>query len=307
MLTPGLVIALALGADWVLGEIRRGHPLVGFGALAARLERIWNRRERRPRARRIRGVIAVLVLVAPPAAAGGWLAASAPLGDVLALVLLYLTLGLRSLCTHAGRVARALASGETEAARAAVGAMVSRDVSRLSPRRMAAAAIESTLENGADAVFASLFWFLVAGVPGVVVHRLVNTLDAMWGDRTARLAEFGWFVARLDDVLNWIPARLTAMTYALVSGHPRRALACARRQGRLTGSPNAGVVMAAGAGALVVRVGGSGVYHGQFRWRPRFGVGAPPSAAAIDRSVRLLQRGALVWTAAVLLVELALA
>ncbi len=307
MLTPGLIIALALAADWALGEIRRGHPLVGFGWIAERLERAWNRRDRSPRMRRLLGAVAAFVLVAPVAAGGGWLAASAPLGDVFTLALLYLALGLRSMCVHAGRVARALAAGESEAARAAVGAMVSRDVARLSPRGMAAAAIESTLENGADAVFATLFWFLVAGVPGVVVHRLVNTLDAMWGYRTARFADFGWCVARLDDLLNWIPARLTALTYALVSGSPGRALACARRQGRRTASPNAGVVMAAGAGALAVRIGGSGVYHGQFRWRPRFGVGAPPSAAAIDRAVRLLQSATLVWTVAVLLVELALA
>lgn len=303
----GLVIAAALAVDWACGEIRHGHPLVAFGRLAGRLERHCNRRTLPPGVRRGLGLIAVTVLVVPPAAAAGWISLRAPYGAVFDVAVVYLALGLRSLGDHAARVQRALVAGDLDEARAAVGRMVSRDTRHLDERRTAAAVIESVLENGSDAVFAALFWYLVAGVPGVVAYRLVNTLDAMWGYRTRRLAAFGWAAARLDDALNWIPARLTALTYALVSGRPGRALACAWRQGGRTASPNAGLVMAAGAGALGVRVGGPGVYHGSLHWRPRFGVGAAPTPAAIGRTIRLVQGGALVWTAAALLLGLALA
>ena len=306
-MSPGLVIAAALAADWLFGEIRHGHPLVGFGVLAGRAERNLNRRVLPRLLRRCLGVVAVLGLVAPVAWGAWWISANAPYAVLFDVAVVYLALGLRSLGDHGARVERALTQGDLDEARAAVGTMVSRDTRYLDARRTAAAAIESVLENGSDAVFGALFWFLVAGVPGVVAYRLVNTLDAMWGYRTRRLAAFGWAAARLDDVLNWIPARLAALTYALVSGHPRRALACACRQGRRTASPNAGVAMAAGAGALGVRVGGPGVYHGRFQWRPRFGVGEPPTAAVIGRTIRLVQGGALAWTAGALLLGLALA
>jgi len=175
--------------------------------------------------------------------------------------------------------------------------MVSRDVRALDRRGVAAATVESVLENGNDAVFGTLFWFAVAGAPGAVAYRLVNTLDAMWGYRTERLAAFGWAAARLDDVLNWPAARLAALTYGLVGLAPLRALRCAWVQGGRTDSPNAGVVMAAGAGALGVRIGGPGVYHGRRVWRPRFGVGRRPDGAAIGAAVGLVINGALLWTA----------
>jgi len=303
----GLVIAAALGADWLFGEVRHGHPLAGFGRVAGRLERAWNRRGLSPVVRRLLGALAVVLLVAPCAVAVAYLSWRAPRGFLVDIVVLYFAVGLASLTQHARRVQRALEAADTDAARAAVSMMVSRDTSSLDAPGTAAAAIESVLENGADAVFASLFWYAVGGAPAVVLHRLVNTLDAMWGYRTARLDAFGWAAARLDDLLNWVPATLTVATYALVSGHPLRTLACARRQGWRTASPNAGRAMAAGAGAVGVRVGGPGVYHGRLRWRPRFGVGARPTAAAIGRSLRLVHSGALAWTAIALITGFALA
>jgi adenosylcobinamide-phosphate synthase len=298
----GLVVAAALLADALLGEIRRAHPLVGFGRLAGRLERVLNRRRYPGWLRRVLGAAALLLTVAPFVAMAAGLAA-APYGWVFDIAVLYLALGLRSLADHARRVSRALAAGKLEAARVAVGMMVSRDVRALDRRRVAAGAVESVLENGSDAVFGALFWFAVAGAPGVVLYRLVNTLDAMWGYRTRRLAAFGWAAARLDDGLNWPVARLVVLTYAGVSGAPGRALRCAARQGRRTASPNAGRVMAAGAGALGVRLGGPGVYHGRMQWRPRFGVGRPADAGAIDGAVRLVLNGALVWIVIVCLLE----
>lgn len=143
-------------------------------------------------------------------------------------------------------------------------------------------------------MFAALFWFVVAGAPGVVLYRLSNTLDAMWGYRNERFERFGWAAARIDDLLNYIPARLVALTYAVL-GKTRLAMSCWRKQAPLWDSPNAGPVMAAGAGALGVELGGSAIYHGELHERPQLGEGAPADADAIARGWQLVQRGVWLW------------
>ena len=218
------------------------------------------------------------------------------LASLLAAGVLYLTIGHRSLGDHARPVAQALQSGDLDDARAAVGRMVSRDSALLDDRGVAAAATESVLENGNDAVFGALFWFLVFGVPGVVLYRLANTLDAMWGYRTPRFARFGWTAARADDLLNLVPARLTAITYAVL-GRTALALRCWRLQAPGWDSPNAGPVMAAGAGALAVRLGGAAPYGGVWEPRPQLGEGAPADAASITRALRLVRNGVVLWLA----------
>ena len=172
--------------------------------------------------------------------------------------------------------------------------MVSRDTAKMDTRAVAAAAVESVLENGNDAVFGALFWFLVAGAPGVLLFRLSNTLDAMWGYRTPRYLYFGWAAARLDDVLNFVPARLTALTYALI-GKTRSALRCWRLQAPAWDSPNAGPVMAAGAGALELGLGGGAYYHGQWEERPPLGMGSPPNASSIYAALQLVRSGVALW------------
>jgi len=294
LLTAG-GIAAGLILDRLLGEPRRWHPLVGFGRLARRVESQWNDRSR------LRGVLAWALLVLPFTLIAAAVASLPTAGDIAAVLLLYLALGGRSLTEHAGRVAAALEQQDLEGARAAVGCLVSRDTAEMSEPDVARAAAESVLENGSDAVFGALFWFLLAGAPGVVAYRLANTLDAMWGYRTERYRGFGWAAARLDDLLNLIPARLTAASYALV-GATGSALACWRRQGAVWESPNAGPVMAAGAGALQVRLGGPAPYHGAMKARPVLGDGAAAATAAdIRRAVALVRRATLLWAALALL------
>jgi adenosylcobinamide-phosphate synthase len=145
----------------------------------------------------------------------------------------------------------------------------------------------------------------VAGAPGALAYRLANTLDALWGYRSDRYARFGWAAARLDDLLNLLPARLTALAYALV-GDTRRALACWRTQARAWKSPNAGPVMAAGAGALGLRLGGPARYRGKVEERPPLGAGELPTAVDIGRARALIDRALALllgaWLAAALLV-----
>ena len=289
----------AIIMDALLGEPRRLHPLVLFGALAAAVERRFNRNQQGSIAA---GLVAAGLLVVPPVVLAAALAFVLPPMVLLALefLVLYLAIGLRSLADHARAVATPLIHGDLARARTAVGAMVSRDTRALDHQGVAGAASESVLENGADAVFASLFWYLVAGLPGVILHRLVNTLDAMWGYRTPRYLLFGRVVARLDDALNWIPARLTALAYA-ASGRTATALACWFRQAGAWESPNAGPVMAAGAGALGVTLGGAAPYRDGWRERPPLGEGPPPDGATIDAAIVLVRRAVVCWLGVIVL------
>lgn len=287
-----LSVAAALLLDALLGEPKRAHPLVAFGHLADRVELHFNGPQ--GRGWRSHGVTAWCLAVLPLTGLA-WLLSRLPgIGWLVDILLLYLALGLRSLSEHVLPVARALWRNDLAEARRHVGRIVSRDTSALDERGVARAATESVLENGSDAVFAALFWFIVAGAPGVVLYRLSNTLDAMWGYRTARFERFGWAAARIDDLLNYVPARLVALTYALL-GRTGRALRCWRTQAPRWDSPNAGPVMAAGAGALGVELGGGAIYHGELHARPQLGEGHPPQARDIERALDLVWAGVGIW------------
>ena len=307
MLTALLCLGAAL-LDRGLGEPRRQHPLIGFGWLAQRVEAlVYGAPELPARARRERGVIAVILLLVPFTVAAGLLAWLPLIGLAVALGLLYLALGARSLAEHAEAVAAALQAGDLALARRKVAMIVSRDVADLDEEGISRATVESVLENGCDAIFGALFWFVLAGAAGVVLYRLANTLDALWGYRTPRYLDFGWAAARFDDALNWLPARLTALSYALVGPQPARAWRCWQAQAPNWKSPNAGPVMAAGAGALGLALGGPACYHGQWQPRPPLGEGLAPCAEDIGRAVKLVQRTLWLWLAVILVGGLAFA
>ncbi|MBB2495143.1 adenosylcobinamide-phosphate synthase CbiB [Aquipseudomonas ullengensis] len=294
---------LGVALDAWFGEPRRWHPLVGFGNLAQRIEQRLNSGGYGWRSH---GVTGWCMAVLPPVLLVGLLSLSESLGWLVQIAALYFAIGLKSLGQHALPVAQALRLGDLAEARKRVGYMVSRRTAELDSSGVARAGTESVLENGSDAVFAALFWFAVAGAPGVVLYRLSNTLDAMWGYRNERFERFGWAAAKIDDALNYIPARLVALTYALL-GNTRLALRCWRQQAPLWDSPNAGPVMAAGAGALAVSLGGAAVYHGELHERPVLGEGAPAQARDIERALNLVNGGVLVWLVVLLMGSVCLA
>lgn len=297
-LSLGSVLGCLLGCllDALLGEPRRWHPLIGFGRIAGALEQRLNHGGA-AWAQRLRGLLAWSLAVLPAVTLALALAAVLRMHHLrwlLDTLLLYFALGARSLHEHAIAVAHPLSEGRLADARDALARIVSRDTRSLDADGIAAASVESVLENGNDAIFGALFWFALLGGPGALLYRLANTLDACWGYRTPRHLHFGWAAARLDDALNYLPARLTALSYALL-GHGRQALACWRAQAPAWESPNAGPVMAAGAGALGLRVGGPARYHGRVEERPALGCGTPPAARDIARALRLVRHAQWLW------------
>jgi adenosylcobinamide-phosphate synthase len=241
-MSVALLSVAGVALDALLGEPKRNHPLVAFGRYAERIEQRFNSAGRGWRSH---GVTAWFIAVVPLTLLITFFSWLPYIGWLVEVAALYCALGLRSLGEHVEPVAQALRGDDLEEARRRVGYLVSRQTSELDATEVARAATESVLENGSDAVFAAIFWFAVLGAPGVVLYRLSNTLDAMWGYRNERFERFGWAAAKIDDLLNYIPARLVALTYAVL-GKTRLALRCWRTQAPKWDSPNAGPVMAWG-------------------------------------------------------------
>lgn len=294
LMTAGVLL------DALLGEVRRWHPLVGFGRLASLIEKTLNRPSGYAH-----GVVGWLLAVAPLTGAAFLLASYG--GYAVHALLLYFCIGLRSLRDHNVPIADALARGDLPQARWLTSRIVSRDTRTAGEADLAKASTESLLENGNDAVFGTLFWFAVAGGPGAILFRLANTLDAMWGYRNARYLRYGWAAARIDDVLNLIPARLTALSYVLLAptlDDKRRAWHCWRAQAPAWSSPNAGPVMSSGAGALGLSLGGAAVYDGEVEQRPPLGMGQPARSADILRAWSLVRNTTVLWLAVAVLTAL---
>ncbi|SFC79061.1 cobalamin biosynthesis protein [Streptomyces aidingensis] len=292
MPTPSPVacgMALGFCADLIAGDPRRGHPVAGFGRAAAALERLlW-------RDRHTAGALYAALCAGPAVAAGALLehrAATAPLPRALATAAVTWTvLGGTGLAREAGRIAAALEAGRTERARALLPGLCGRDPQALDADAIARAVVESVAENTSDAVVGALVWGAVGGIAGLAGFRAVNTLDAMVGHRSPRHRRFGWAAARLDDAAGLPGARLTALLAALAGPDTPGALRAWGTDARRHPSPNAGVVEAAFAGALGVRLGGTLSYGGRTEHRPVLNApGRAVAAADIGRAVRLSRR-----------------
>ncbi len=283
-LSIAAILFAALVIDAVFGEFGPifrviPHPVALVGGLVGWFDRRLNREQRSETARRARGAVVVVLMVAT-AAAVGWglteLARMFPFGWAIELVAITLLIAQRSLFDHVRAVAHSLDRDGLEGARLAVARIVGRDPKTLDAHGVARAAIESLAENFADGVVAPVFWYLLLGLPGLLVYKTVNTMDSMIGYRTPRHEAFGMVAARLDDVLNYVPARIAAVMIVVASlfvprGQPVSALRVMARDGGKHRSPNAGWPEAAMAGAIGVALAGPRSYDGRVEDEPWVG------------------------------------
>jgi len=298
--------------DALLGDPRRFHPVAAFGRAAAALEC------RDYADSRLRGAVhaaaCVLAVAAPAALLHRCTRGRPPSETAAAALAVWAVTGARSLHHEAERAMAALAANDLPAARRVLPSLCGRDPAGLDVTKLTRAVIESVAENTSDAVVAPLLWGAVAGLPGLAAYRAVNTLDAMVGYRSPRYLRYGWASARLDDVANWVPARVTAaltvacaaitvkapLPGASAQGPPAEgrlapgpvhasasALRAVLRDGSRHPSPNAGRCEAAFAGALGLRLGGTNVYGGVAEVRPELGEGRAPEPDDIRRAIRL--------------------
>lgn len=310
-MTPAQSRALGLAAgclaDRLFGDPRRGHPVAGFGRVATALEGRLHADRRRE------GAVFTTILVGSAAVVGvaaQRLTRERPLAHtVVVAATAWTVLGGRSLGREARAVSRLLEGGDVVRARAQVTHLVGRDPSGLGPDEIARATVESVAENTSDAVVGPLVAGALLGVPGLLAYRAANTLDAMVGHHSPRYERFGWASARLDDLLNLAPARLSAVLASclapLVGGSPVDAITTWYRDAAGHPSPNAGVVEAAFAGALGVTLGGRNVYGDQVENRVALGSGPPPRIADVARAVCLAE--AVGWMALAVAVSAVLA
>ncbi len=297
-----------MAVDAVLGWpgalfARIGHPVTWLGGLIGALDARWNRPTDTPPMRRMAGVAAALIAIALAASVGWLLQEAMPSGwrgVVLSGVLAWPFVALRSLHDHVTAVRDPLSAGDIDAARQAVAMIVGRDPNQLDETGVARATIESLAENTSDGVVAPLFWGALFGLPGIAAYKAINTLNSMIGHRSERHEAFGWAAARIDDIANFIPARLTGLLFALTGPGPRDALLCMVRDARHHRSPNAGWPEAAMAGALGVRLCGPRSYHGELADEPWLnGSAREPAPADISHALEVYVR-AMLTVAAVL-------
>jgi len=291
----GTSVAAALLVDVLFGEPpEAAHPIILMGRATSAFEKraLALKGARR---KRLAGLFLAVILPTLSFALVHIALRLAPkrLRWSFEIALLSTALSMRGLALAALAVERELEGGDLAAARARVGEMVGRDMARLSPNEVARAAVESVAENTSDGVVAPMLYGLMGGAPGALAYKAVNTLDSMVGHPHPPYEDLGWASARLDDLINLLPARLTALSAAVCAEDPATALTTARRYGPLTKSPNAGWAEAAFAGALGLRLGGANSYGGVIRKGATLGDGLPPRATDVRRAVRLMYRACL--------------
>lgn len=310
------ILFLALIIDAALGEMRPlfrliPHPVVALGRLISALDKRLNRPERSDRARWWRGVLSWLV-VAGLAAGLGWgiafMARALPHAWIIEAFVAAVLMAQKSLFSHVDDVARALQHQGLEAGRYAVSMIVGRDPQSLDEHGVARAAIESLAENFSDAVVAPAFWYVLFGLPGLAAYKAINTMDSMLGHRNARYLKFGWASARMDDLANLLPARLSGLILVLAAcftakANPWRALITMMRDARHHKSPNSGWPEAAMAGALDLALGGPRKYPGLVVEEKWMGSGrARAGVADMDRALYLFSAACLIHAGLIILI-----
>ncbi len=308
-----MVVAMAMDAlvGWPAGLFARiGHPVTWLGALINVLDARCNRNADAPALRRTAGIAAALLVIALAAGFGWVLQAEYSTGwsrVVLVGVMSWPLVALRSLRDHVAAVARPLQAGDIAAARVGVARIVGRDPATLDEAGIARASIESLAENASDGIVAPVFWGALFGLPGIIGYKAINTLDSMIGHRTERHEAFGWASARIDDLVNLVPARLTGLLFVLFA--PRRfdSMVCMIKDARRHRSINAGWPEAAMAGALGVRLSGPRVYHGGIADEPWLNEAArDPDAADIVRGLAIYARAMILLTGCLVMLALAI-
>jgi adenosylcobinamide-phosphate synthase len=288
-----LVVDAAFGwPAWLYNTV--GHPVTWIGRLIGALDRWLNRETDDAKRRRTAGIIAAALVVGLVVVLSFAVQTALPDGPGCALaigLLAWPLVAARSMYEHVAAVARPLDQGDLTGAREAVAMIVGRDPSQLDEAGVSRAAIESLAENTSDGVVAPLFWGAILGLPGIAGYKAINTLDSMIGHRTPRHDAFGWASAKVDDMVNFIPARLTGFLFALVSSMPVQALRCMMRDAKNHRSPNAGWPEAAMAGALGVRISGPRVYGDRVADEPWVNAeGHDASAGDLDDALGLYVR-----------------
>jgi adenosylcobinamide-phosphate synthase len=286
-----LVLLIGWLADRLLGDPSwMPHPIVGFGKIIALFERLLNR----GRWRKFKGAVVALVLIAATFVAF-WLllrwidARSVYIGMAVKAVFVFYCLAGTTLIREVREVFHAV-DRSLEEGRRQVARIVGRDTSQLSAQEVRTAALETLAENLSDGVVAPLFWYALLGVPGMMTYKMINTLDSMIGYKTERYREFGCWAARIDDIANYVPARLTALMMLLVAGR-LRVLPFVTWFGRQNASPNSGYPEAALAGILDCRFGGPHTYFGEYFEKPYIGTKARElTTADMELSVRINRR-----------------
>lgn len=288
-----LIPVFALIIDLIFGEMKKFHPLVGFGNLSIAIEK---QTRGLSFSKKLAGGLAWGIAVVPLCSTFSiflLLLENYPVLYFVANVfILYVTLGCKSLLWHAEQIF--LARDDIYLARKKVAMIVSRNTQKMDEVQITSAAIESVLENGNDAIIGTLFWFAILGAPGAVLFRLINTLDAMWGYKNSKYYEFGYFAAKADDLLGYIPARISALLYS-ICGNYKQGFYCWETQARLCKSPNGGAAMCAGAGALNITIGGPAYYDGELQDKIYMGVGKKAQFTDIPKANRLILKSSLIF------------
>ncbi|MEI6897437.1 MAG: adenosylcobinamide-phosphate synthase CbiB [Psychromonas sp.] len=305
MITFTLIMALLL--DYFIGEPKHFHPLVGFGEIAKKLEQKLNRGTKTRRF--LAGMIAWCLLVLPLPLLYWWLSVVLPYYLLLPLniYIVYWAVALQSLNQHGMQIYDPLHANNLTQAQHYCAYIVSRDTRELDTQAISRATTESMLENGHDGVTATLIYFVIGGAPLVIMHRLSNTLDAMWGYRTTRFNYFGKFSARLDDILGFVSAKITTLLFVFIGLFKRRgtrSLVNAYRQSQDYKSHNGGWVMASGATVLNVCLGGKAEYFGKTIHSPQLGEGDVVQKKHIRESLILIKQAVLLWLVVVFIYQL---